>query len=245
MTDRSGQRRRSSDRPVGRPNVRVIGSALGIVAALCVAVTIAVVALGDDAPNEPRALTETEAALLSQVLVRNLEAEGADVLVEVDYGPDTGLVLDGEVDWVEHTGSGILTTTIGPSADEAGVTEVTDVRWNETTVALRQEGGEWTQRPADPSAVPLDQVIALVVASAGPERDNPLLVAQSGAEWVGEERLDGVVVDVIDGGGRLTYWIGRDDGVLRRLDADIVGFDGPTIITFERPGPRDIPPIEP
>jgi hypothetical protein len=254
MSARPSHRRRSSDRPVGRPKIAGVKLAAAVAAALAIAVIIAAiiaaVVFGDDEPSGPRALTDTEAALLSQVLVRDLEAEGADVRAVVEYGPDTQLVLDAAIDWVEHTGEGTLTTTIEPSADpgpageQEEVTEVTDVRWNETTVALRAAGGEWTRRPADPSGVPLDQVIALLVATAGPERDNPLLVAQSGAQWIGEEEVDGVTVDVIDGGGRLTYWIGRDDGVLRRLEARIAGFDAPTIITFERHGPRDIPPIE-
>jgi hypothetical protein len=198
---------------------------------------------GGDGSSGPRPLSDAEAALLSQVLVRDLAAQGADVGAVVDYGPDTQLVLDGEVDWVEHSGSGTLTTTIAQNAEQAEQTEVTEVRWNETTVALRPAGGEWGERAADPSGVPLDQVIALIVASAGSERDNPLLVAQSGARWTGEERIDGADVDVIDGGGRLTYWIDRADGVLRRLDARIVGFDGPTVITFANHGPRDIAPI--
>ncbi len=45
-------------------------------------------------------------------------------------------------------------------------------------------------RPADPDGVPLDRIIALIVASAGPERDNPLLVAQSDARWLRRDRVE-------------------------------------------------------
>lgn len=202
---------------------------------------VAVIASCSEAA-EPQPLSDDQAAALSQVLIRNYEAGGADYVAAVAYGTDSDLQLDGVIDWVDHGGLGDLTTTI-----DGEVTERTDVAWTETEVAVRPDGAAddaWTFRPADADGIPLDRVIALIVASAGPERDNPLLVAQSDARWLRSDtvEVDGadVEVDVIDSGGRLEFWIGADDGLLYRVTADIEGFDGSTTIDFRSHGPVDL-----
>jgi hypothetical protein len=207
-----------------------------------VAVIAVALLVGCSSPDEPEPLSDDQAAALSQVLVRNLDAGGADVVATVAYGPGSELVLDGVIDWVEHGGRGELTTTV-----DGEVTERTDVAWTESEVAVRPSGAgddQWVFRPADPDSIPLDRVIALIVASAGPERDNPLLVAQSNARAVRTDRVDdgGVErdVDVLDGGGRIEFWIGVDDGLLYRLDADVEGFEGPTTIEFRNHRPIDL-----
>jgi hypothetical protein len=193
-----------------------------------------------DSSSQP--LTDDQAAALSQVLVRNYEAGGAEVTATVPYGVGAELQLAGVIDWGDHGRLAELTTTV-----EGEETERTDVAWTESEVAVRPSGGaddEWTLRPADPDGVPLDRIIALIVASAGPERDNPLLVAQSDARWLRSDRVDGadgdIAVDVFDGGGRLRFWIGVDDGLLYRLEADIEGFEGTTTIEFRAHGPADL-----
>lgn len=190
---------------------------------------------GDD---DATPLSDDQAAALSQVLTRNFEAGGAELVATVPYGPDSELRLDGVIDWVDHGGRGELTTVI--DGEDA---ERTDVAWTETEVAVRPSGAgddAWTFRPADADGVPLDRVIALIVASAGPERDNPLLVAQSNARWLRFDDVDGTDVDVIDSGGRLDFWIGVDDGLLYRLDADIEGFAGVTTIEYRAHGPVEL-----
>jgi hypothetical protein len=207
--------------------------------AVVVAAGGSIVACADDGP---RPLTDEQASALSQVLVRNYDAGGAEFVADVTYGSDSELRLDGVIDWIEHGGLGELTTTVG-----GDTTDVTDVAWTDTEVAVRPAGSgddAWTFRPVDTDGVPLDRVIALVVASAGPDRDNPLLVAQSAARWLRSDTVDGadgdVDVDVIDGGGRLVFWIGADDGLLYRLEADIEGFDGETVIDYRSHGPVEL-----
>jgi hypothetical protein len=208
---------------------------------VALAVALGVVGGGCGSDAEPRPLDDEEASALSQVLVRNLDAAGASFTADVPFGPGSRLELRGDVDWVEHHGSATLTTF--RDADGDGTAELTDevneVAWTDDAVALRPQGGAWTTRPADPAGIPLDQVIALIVASAGDQRDNPLLVAQSDASWIRADEVGDVAVDVIDGGGRIDYWIG-DDGLLHRLDAEIAGFDGVTSIVFEGHGSRTI-----
>jgi hypothetical protein len=200
---------------------------------------VALVACGADGPQP---LTDDQAAALSQVLVRNYDAGGAEFTATVPAGSNAQIDLEGVVDWTDHGGLAELTTTV-----DGEVTERLDVAWTENEVAVRPHGAAddaWTFRPADPNGVPLDRVIALLVASAGPERDNPLLVAQSDARWVGSDRIeiDGteVGVDVFDSGGRLVFWVGADDGLLHRLDADVDGFDGTTTIAFSSHGPVEL-----
>jgi hypothetical protein len=187
-------------------------------------------------------LTDAQSSALSQVLVRNYDAGGAEFVADVEYGPGAQLRLDGVIDWVDHGGLAELTTSV-----DGQPVERTDVAWTDTEIAVRPSGADdddWTFRPADADGVPLDRVIALIVASAGPDRDNPLLVAQSEARWLRNDSVDGpdgdLAVEVIDGGGRLDFWIGVDDELLYRLDADIEGFDGPTTIDYRSHGPVDL-----
>ncbi len=203
------------------------------------AAVVMIAVLAACADDDPQPLTDDQAAALSQVLVRNFDAGGAEFAASVPYGVDARLEFDGIIDWIDHGGLGELTTTVDGSP-----TERTEIAWTETEVAVRPTGAAddaWTLRPADADGVPLDRVIALMVASAGPERDNPLLVAQSDARWLRTDRIDldgtNVDVDVFDSGGRLEFWVGIDDGLLYRLAADIDGFDGITTIDFRDHGP--------
>ena len=60
--------------------------------------------------SEGTPLTEAQAAVLSQVLYKNLQAGGADLAVNVAYGAAASLVLTGVVDWTDHIGKGRLET---------------------------------------------------------------------------------------------------------------------------------------
>ncbi len=93
-------------------------------AALLAGVLVTVLACSD---SSPQSLTDDQAAALSQVLVRNYEAGGAEVTATVPYGVGAELRLDGVIDWVDHGGLAELTTIV-----EGEETERTDVAWTET-----------------------------------------------------------------------------------------------------------------
>jgi len=196
-------------------------------------------------------LTADEAQRLAGVLYLNYEHGGAHVVVSVPYQPTISVSMSGEVDFVHHQGHLMVTTT----SSSGGAPVVQNVAYTETTVfeqggpVVAQEiaasghpGAQWVERPASPTTRPLDQVIALLVALASKQRDNPLLIQQGTARRLADDHIDGVLVDVYQYSPALTYWVGDQDGLLYRFQAVVQGFSGPVAVTLSDRGPRSEPP---
>ena len=94
--------------------------------------------------------------------------------------------------------------------------------------------------PAVPRPHPLDRVIAISVSLAATQRDNPLLVQQSDARFLGRDAIDGHPMDRYRYKDRAVYWVGVDDGLLHRLEATINGFAGLTTFDLRGHGPRPV-----
>jgi hypothetical protein len=201
-------------------------------------------AAGDGAP-----LTDAQAAALSQVLFKDLQAGGADMTVNVAYGPAATLVLTGAVDWTDHIGQGKLETRY----TDGRPSTFTDLLWTSDAVIVAdppgmaaaaaivgRDGVHYIARPPSPDRVPLDRVIAISVALAATQRDNPLLVQQSDARFLGRDAIDGRAMDRYRYQDRAIYWVGVDDGLLHRVEATINGFAGVTTFDLSRHGPRQV-----
>ncbi|MFI2609610.1 hypothetical protein [Kitasatospora sp. NPDC018619] len=94
--------------------------------------------------------------------------------------------------------------------------------------------------PRSYTADPLDAGLNLLVQLGADRPDNPLLLAQSGARWLGRDRIDGRDFDRFAGpraqgsapdGARspLTYWVDGDGG-LRRVTMRMPGLGTPTTV---------------
>ncbi|MFJ6773760.1 hypothetical protein ACIQOV_22890, partial [Kitasatospora sp. NPDC091257] len=94
--------------------------------------------------------------------------------------------------------------------------------------------------PRTYTADPLDAGLNLLVQLGADRPDNPLLLAQSGARWLGRDRIDGKGYDRFAGpraqgsapdGARspLTYWVDGDGG-LRRVTMRMPGLGTPTTV---------------
>lgn len=145
-------------------------------------------------------------------------------------------------------------TTPGPRTDEGLIV------WDTGGLGLAPApagvpGQPWEQAehvprpgwsPRSYTTDPLDAGLQLLVQLGADRPDNPLLLAQSGARWLGRDRIDGRDYDRFAGpraqgsapdGGRspLTYWLDGDGG-LRRVTMRMAGLGTPTSIDF---GGRD------
>ncbi len=199
---------------------------------------------GDGTP-----LTDAQAAALSQVLFKDLQTGGADLTVNVAYGPAAGLVLTGVVDWTDHLGQGRLETRY----TDGRPSTFTDLVWTSDAVIIAdppgmqaaaamvgRDGIHYVARPPAPDRIPLDRVIAISVSLAATQRDNPLLVQQSDARFLGRDAIDGRAMDRYRYKDRAIYWVGVDDGLLHRMEATINGFAGVTTFDLRGHGPRPV-----
>jgi hypothetical protein len=221
--------------------------ALGLVAGLCAACSGSPAAPSRAANSR---LTQAEALSLAQVLYQDYEEGGAHVSVTVPYSSSITATLTGDVDFKDHTGHLVVDTLV-----KGYQPEVQDVDY--TSNAVYEKGGpdvaqeiaasgragvQWVERSPDPAQRPIDTVIAIIVALASPQRDNPLLVQESNARWMARQRVDGVEVDVYRYNQAITYYVGVKDGLLYRFVGQVQGVDGPVTIDISQRGPHPSPP---
>jgi hypothetical protein len=111
---------------------------------------------------------------------------------------------------------------------------------NAAAAMVGRDGVHYVARPPSPDRIPLDRVIAISVSLAATQRDNPLLVQQSDARFLGRDTIDGHAMDRYRYKDRAIYWVGVDDGLLHRLEATINGFAGGTTFDLSGHGPRQV-----
>ncbi len=203
-----------------------------------------------------RPVTEAEAAVLADILVRNHESGGAAVAAEVPFGVAT-FAIDGEVDWSGAVGSVLVAPELdsAEAIDDAAADPGASARriaFSSDTVLEEVPGlaerlaadgrppANWVARPLDPVTSPLDVVLSLILAASSTARENPVLLIQDGARWLGEETVrtaDGDVdVDVFSS-GRSRYFV-NVDGDLVRQEADVDATASTVTIDFSDRGPR-------
>ena len=142
-------------------------------------------------PAEPRPVTAEEAQLLATTRFLNYNAGSRSVSADIPVG-NQRVHVAGLVDYTTHTGYGTATGQgFAPQL----------LRWNLGTVAVQpapagsaagppepMPTAGWQARTMDPERSDLDLVL-LVTSQLGLDRpENPLLLQQGGALWLGTER---------------------------------------------------------
>lgn len=195
------------------------------------ALAIAVLALGacggdDDGASEDgeRPVTSEEAGRLASTLFNNFDTGGATFELTARFGDGSTATLAGEMDWTDHLGH----ADVRGDGPVAGLTEVfwTDPEVLERRPALdsdlaklRTPAPLYVSRPVNPADNRLDSLLAVVVGLAAEQRENPLLVQQSGATWLRVDEVRGTAVDVIRSGENTVFWIDQTNGDLLRFES--------------------------
>lgn len=182
----------------------------------------------------PQPLTLEQAERLAGMRTANYEARSASFRTRV---PSQGriLELEGVIDWTRHAGSAVYRDTGASGPDAGGL-----VQWDFSKVAAHSGGavdgpppapprdGAWQVRPIAPTEHVLDTLLLLLLNLASPQVDNPVLLQQGDARFLGTEQVDGREAWRFSGpsasgdgeGGRLVYTV-RDDGRIARLEATL------------------------
>ncbi|MFJ8627951.1 hypothetical protein ACIRD3_34645 [Kitasatospora sp. NPDC093550] len=205
--------------------------------------------VSDEAGERP--VTTDEAARLALSRLNLYQASPVPVTLTAAEGGGVGIRVEGVVDYRTHRGVGRYRTTGASGPLDHGL-----VVWDTGGLGLAPEpagvdGPAWQQAehvprqgwsPRSYTADPLDAGLSLVVQLGADRPDNPLLLAQSGARWLGRDRIDGRSHDRFAGpraqgaapdGGKspLTYWV-DGDGTLRRVTMRMPGLGTPTTADF-------------
>ncbi len=193
---------------------------------------------------EGKPLTQSQAEILASVLVKNYDGGGAIFSVAMPGPSQTTVALRGMLDFVNGIGQGTWqTVTAGVATDrpEGGVFwtahEVIEQIPGLTAAmaSTSRPAATFLSRPITTTSA-TDIVLTLLLKTASTQRENPGLIQQGSAAgdatFLRTDTLRSVPIDVYHFGKKTTYWVGRDDGVLHRLEANLASAPGPTVIDF-------------
>ena len=211
---------------------------------------IALSACGNDDPGqaEPQPLTVDQATRMAEVQFDNYDTGGARFEVATTFtATNDTLYLSGVVDWKNHEGR----AQVRASGAEAGITEVW---WNQTVLLERRpsldavlaglgyDSVRYLARPPATSTRQIDRAIAIVMALASEERQNPVLIQQEeGSAYVRNDTLREQGVEVLRYGQRNQYWLNLDDATLMRFDGNSENGSAPIVVDLLERGMQEIP----
>ncbi|WP_035803575.1 hypothetical protein [Kitasatospora mediocidica] len=210
-----------------------------------------------------RPVTMDEASRLALSRLDLYQASPVTVTLTAAEGGGVVLRVSGVVDYRTHHAVGSYRTTgasgsSGSSASPSGQLDHGLIVWDTDGLGLAPalDGSPpWQQAehiprsgwsPRSYTTDPLDAGLQLLLSLGADRPDNPLLLAQSGARWLGRDRIDGRDYDKLSGpraegttpgtgpdGGKspLTYWVDGNGG-LRRVTMRMPGLGTPTTLEF-------------
>ncbi|MDH6126747.1 hypothetical protein [Kitasatospora sp. GP82] len=207
-----------------------------------------------------RPVTMDEASRLALSRLNLYQASPVALTLTATEGGGVVLRVSGVVDYRTHRAVGSYQTT-GPARSSAFPAWQLDhglVVWDSDGLGLApalDNSPPWQQAehiprsgwsPRSYTTDPLDAGLQLLIELGADRPDNPMLLAQSGARWLGRDRIDGRDYDRIAGpraegttpgtgpdGGRspLTYWLDSNGGLLR-VTMRMPGLGTPTTLEF-------------
>lgn len=198
-------------------------------------------------PAEPRLLTMAEAERFAVSRFNNYDRHRVPFTMQLTVRGQR-FFLAGRVDFRDHLGYANFLTEGRPPRHfllQWTLRQKAALQVSGAALPDRPPSGRWLVQGLDPDRSGLDVALALLLNLADDRPENPLLLLQNGAQWVGEDNLDGVRVDRFTGPGgdyrpsdRLTYLI-DDLGRLHRLVAKVVADPDPVVINLSpEPGTK-------
>ncbi|MET7298950.1 hypothetical protein [Embleya sp. NPDC005575] len=206
-----------------------------------------------DSGDKDRAVTVDEASRLALSRLTLYQASPVAVTLTAAEGGGVTIRVEAVVDYRTHRGVGGYQVTGAAGQLDRGL-----IVWDGGGLGLAPVpqgvgGPPWQQAEHIPrqgwssrayTADPLDSGLRLLIQLGADRPDNPLLLAQSGARWLGRDRIQGRNYDRFSGpraqdaarGGKtdgelspLTYWVDGDGG-LRRATMRMPGIGTPTTV---------------
>lgn len=217
--------------------------------ALVLALGLAVVGCGggtgDKVAAGPRPLSTAEAERFAVARFKSYDVGMRTVDGTVIDQAGT-VFLRGWIDTVDHLGYGLATprgaTSSSPFLLSWGPEVVNVQPFAGSTPPPMAPVDGWQHMALDPADSVLAAAQVLLVSLSVPQPENPLLLMQSGAQWLRDDVIGDVPVEVISGPlaegsseAKLRYWL-DDTGTLLRLEAMLDGEHWSTFNFSDAPG---------
>lgn len=178
------------------------GRLAAAVTTVVLAVALAACAPGAQAAPEPRPVTTEESQLLAAMRFRNYDA-GVRALAFTVVDGAAELTFTGWYDFSRRTGYGTVDAADGARAL---------LLWNGETIGLSETASragtaplpvpadaEWSTSRLDPRSSRLHALVSVVAGLGADRPDNPLLLQQSGALWMGSETVGDAATTIFAG----------------------------------------------
>lgn len=186
----------------------------------------------------PRGVTTQEAQLLSQALVGN--AQDKNAMFEASSGSfrTGGFIADGVVNWKDSVVRIDVSLYDEKNTDLSAVITADGVfeSFEDLHPALSQAGlniKDWIFRPANTEKYGIDALAQFITKLASLTPDNPILLKQNGAQFLGDEVVDGIKTAKFQNTEAVTYFL-TDQGELKKVTARIKGFENEISMTFSK-----------
>jgi len=236
-------------------SLALVALALALCLASCTPSPATTPAAADADPTtaDARALTTEEAQVLAAMRFRNLDAGARGVAFTLDDRGETS--FEGWFDYTTGVGYGAVSRP-----------ENSLLLWNAELVATRAAPTEreaaaplpipgvddleraWAGGALEPGDSRRDSILAIIGSLGSDRPENPLLLQQSGALWLGQRTLDGVELTVFSGpvadealpagttadpeAAATRYWVDAH-GLAHRVDVRLGGERAWTTIRFD------------
>ena len=225
-----------------------------VVVSLTTALLVACSAEASPARTPGDAVTQAEAEVLAQLLVRDQRAGGADFVATAPYREGVVLTLTGEVDFRDGVGRAKAVTSFGTDREDDVRTLVftADAVWTGDVPglpeALAAEGAPdatYVRRPlttADDDGGPLlvDVLIRLLLDLAAPHADEPESFRGPDYTWQGQRSIDSRLATLFGLRDGRTVAVGAADDLLLQFATPLQGGAFDATITLSDHGRRSL-----
>lgn len=148
------------------------------------------------AEDEPRPITTEESQILALTRFRNFEDGTRPFSTTLPVAGEE-LGIDGYVDFRNHVGYALVTATDAApqllwwTFNSIAIHPAPEGSTEEPVLPIpNDDGAGWNRRALDPSSSALDTLAVLLLQFANDRPENPLLLQQTGALWLGEDTVD-------------------------------------------------------
>lgn len=237
---------------------------LAATAVVCLSAVLVSAGCTDDAASDAKSASSAQSADASRVptrqelnrlassLAKNTELGGAHFRARVENeAGGNGIAMSGLIDWsdsVGSTGEAQITFTFSDGRPK----QTLPIWWHSgnnptiimpTTSEQQQQFAEnglprfaYGATVPSPKTVPLHLLLQFINAGAATRAENPTLLTQKGSvQFLRSARVGAHTCDVFQFGTHTIYWVGRNDGVLYRFEAQAQAL-GSVTITYSKHG---------
>ncbi len=189
-----------------------------------------------DAQSLPRIVTSEEAQIFSRALSNNTQDKNASFEITSGILGSNGFVARGKVDWSTSV------VEMQVSLFERGQVEIQTITTAEAVFesflgmdSLASQAGlepkGWIARQFDPTKYGIDVLSQFMMKLAAPAPENPILLKQDGAKFLGSEKTNGVELLKFQNTPNITYFLDKN-GVMNKVNANVKGFPNSIEIVF-------------